>query len=94
MLLSISEPACGELGNKIKLVFRIFNSIKKKGYSVKSDLEKQIILFCADKIYFRIDGSHRSAIMKFLGYSEIPITLITPSDLLKLENDLLISGGP
>lgn len=72
---------------KLLKYYLLFRSIKKYGFKVDHRrIDSFPWVFVANKIRSRFDGHHRASIAKFLGYSEIPVLLITPGDILKLKN--------
>jgi hypothetical protein len=64
---------------------RLFRSIRKRGlYSDPERVEDLAWIFCAENVYFRMDGHHRIAVARYLGYREVPVMAVTPRDLLEL----------
>jgi hypothetical protein len=65
--------------------FRLLRSIRKRGlYSDPERIEGLAWVFCAESVYFRLDGHHRVAVARYLGYQEVPVMAVTPRDLLEL----------
>ena len=65
--------------------FRLFRSIQKHGlYSDPERVEELAWVFCAEDVAFRMDGHHRVAVARYLGYREVPVMALTPRDLLEL----------
>ena len=72
---------------KIVRYYLLFWSVKKRGFI--SDInrpESLPCLFVSKKAISRFDGHHRTSVAKFMGYSEIPVLIITPKDILGLKN--------
>jgi hypothetical protein len=70
---------------RVKRYFRLFRSIRQEG--LRSDperIEDLPWIFCAENVYFRMDGHHRTAVARYLGYQEISVMAVTPRDLLAL----------
>lgn len=42
--------------------------------------------FCAQGIYFRLDGTHRASVARYLGYQRLPVRVVTPAEALQLES--------
>jgi len=65
--------------------FRLFRSIRKRGlYANPERVEELGWMFCAENVYFRMDGHHRIAVARHLGYPEVPVMAVTPRHLLEL----------
>jgi len=65
--------------------FRLFRSIREQGlYSDPERVEELSWMFCAEGVYFRMDGHHRTAVARHLGYREVPVMAVTPRHLLEL----------
>lgn len=65
--------------------FRLFRSIRQHGlHSDPERVEELAWVFCAEDVYFRMDGHHRIAVARHLGYREVPVMAVTPRDLLDL----------
>jgi hypothetical protein len=70
---------------RVKRYLRLFRSIRKEGlWADPERIETLAWIFCAENVYFRRDGHHRTAIARYLGYREIPVMAVTPRDLLAL----------
>lgn len=70
---------------RTKRYLRLFRSIRQEG--LRSDPERVETLawiFCAENVYFRMDGHHRTAVARYLGYQQVPVMAVTPRDLLAL----------
>ena len=75
----------GRALRRINRYFRLFRSIRKEG--LRSDPERVgdlAWIFCAEDVYFRMDGHHRTSVARYLGYREVPVMVVTPRDLLEL----------
>jgi hypothetical protein len=65
--------------------FRLLRSIRKHGlHSDPERVEDLAWMFCAENVFFRLDGHHRVAVARYLGYQEVPVMVVTPRDLLEL----------
>ena len=70
---------------RINRYFRLFRSVRKQGlYSDPERAEDMAWIFCAEDVYFRMDGHHRVSVARYLGYREVPVMAVTPRDLLEL----------
>ena len=70
---------------RIHRYFRLFHSIRKQGLHSDPDrVEDLAWIFCAEDVYFRMDGHHRVSVARYLGYREVPVMAVTPRDLLEL----------
>jgi len=70
---------------RINRYFHLFRSIREKGlYSDPERVEDLAWIFFAEDVYFRMDGHHRTAVARYLGYQEVPVIAVTPRDLLEL----------
>ncbi len=70
---------------RINRYFRLFLSIREQGlYSDPERVEDLAWIFCAEDVYFRMDGHHRVSVARYLGYREVPVMAVTPRDLLEL----------
>ena len=70
---------------RIHRYFHLFRSIREQGlYSDPEPVENLAWIFCAEDVYFRMDGHHRIAVARYLGYREVPVMAVTPRDLLEL----------
>jgi hypothetical protein len=70
---------------RIHRYFRLFRSIREEGlYSDPERVEDLAWIFCAESACFRMDGHHRIAVARYLGYQEVTVMAVTPRDLLEL----------
>jgi hypothetical protein len=70
---------------RVKRYFRLFRSIREQGlYSDPERVKDLAWIFCAEDACFRMDGHHRIAVARYLGYQEVPVMAVTPRDLLEL----------
>jgi hypothetical protein len=70
---------------RINRYFRLFRSIREHGlYANPERVDELGWVFCAEDISFRMDGHHRTAVARYLGYREVPVMAVTPRDLLEL----------
>ena len=67
---------------KIYRYRNLYYSIYKSGLSVA--VNQLSFFFCAKNIFFRVDGTHRTSIARYLGYKKIPVLMITPKDISNL----------
>lgn len=72
---------------KLIKYYLLFKSMKKHGFKVDNrKMETFPWLFASKNVRSRFDGHHRTSVARFLGYCEIPVLLITPRDILQLDN--------
>ena len=72
---------------KIFKYYKLFNSIKNKGYLPSLGYESDYPLVFMSKNYFRrLDGAHRVSVLRYLGYEKIKVNVITPQEALRLNN--------
>lgn len=70
--------ACG----KIHRYRRLLHSVRHRGLVFSPDRPKTLpFLFLADGVYFRLDGTHRASVARYLGYRQLPALIVTPRDL-------------
>ena len=70
---------------KIAAYYRLFRTLADGATEV--DLAERrglAILFIARDICFRIDGTHRASIWRYLGYADLPALLVRPHDIAAL----------
>ena len=78
---------------RVNRYFRLFRSIREQGlYSDPERVEDLAWIFCAEDVYFRLDGHHRTAVARYLGCQEMPVMAVTPRDLLALSRTPRDSG--
>jgi hypothetical protein len=70
---------------RVKRYRRLFRSIREEGlWADPERVETLAWIFCAENVYFRMDGHHRTAVARYLGYQRVPVMAVTPRDLLAL----------
>ena len=67
---------------KVARYYRLYRSATTE--ALKFDIPTRLnlpIVFCAENICFRLDGTHRSSVARFLGEKEIPVVVVVPDDI-------------
>jgi len=73
---------------KVLRYYFLFKSIRGNGFKTdEKNPESFPWVFMSKEITSRFDGHHRASIARHLGYNELPVLLITPKDILGI-NDL------
>ncbi|MDW7712330.1 MAG: hypothetical protein SCH98_17830 [Deferrisomatales bacterium] len=85
----IQTKFLGSLRAKLKVLeyFRLFRTLKRHGYQEGKGLP--MILLAEGAAFVRVDGAHRSTVLRHLGYAEVPVHVLRLSDLelLPVESD-------
>lgn len=64
---------------------KLFHSIRNKGLVFNMDERSGLcFFFCARGIFFRLDGTHRASVARYLGYRKIPVLVVTPMEVFSL----------
>jgi SAM-dependent methyltransferase len=64
---------------------KLFHHIRSKGLVFNMDrLTGLPFFFCARDIFFRLDGTHRTSVARYLGYRKVPALYVTPREVLSL----------
>jgi len=70
---------------KVARYYRLLRSVMTEGLKLNLETRENLpLLFCAKDIYFRLDGTHRTSVARFLGHETMPAVVITPQDVLSL----------
>lgn len=67
---------------KVARYYRLYHSATTEG--LKFDIPTRLnlpIVFCAENMCFRLDGTHRSSVARFLGEKEVPVVVVVPDDI-------------
>jgi hypothetical protein len=67
---------------KVARYYHLYRSATTEG--LKFDVTTRLnlpIVFCAENICFRLDGTHRSSVARFLGKKEVPVVVVVPDDI-------------
>jgi len=64
---------------------KLFHFIRDRGLVFNMDKRTGLcFFFCARGIFFRLDGTHRASVARYLGYRKIPVLVVTPMEVFSL----------
>jgi len=70
---------------KVARYYRLLGSMRKEGFKGDTVTRRNLpVAFCAKDIVFRLDGTHRCSVARFLGYKRLPVIAVLPEDVLSL----------
>jgi len=70
---------------KVARYYRLLRSVRKEGLKMDIATRRNLpVVFCARDIVFRLDGTHRCSVARFLGHERLPVVVVTPADVLAL----------
>jgi len=70
---------------KVARYYRLLESARREGLKMDVLTRRNLpVVFCARDIVFRLDGTHRCSVARFLGHDRLPIVAVTPRDVLAL----------
>jgi hypothetical protein len=70
---------------KVARYYRLLKSVRQEGLKFDLATRRNLpVVFCAKDIVFRLDGTHRCSVARFLGHERLPIVAVLPEDVLAL----------
>jgi len=70
---------------KVARYYRLLRSVRREGLKMDVVTRRNLpVVFCARDIVFRLDGTHRCSVARFLGHERLPVVVVTPADVLAL----------
>jgi len=70
---------------KVARYYRLLKSVRKQGLKFDPATRRNLpVVFCAKDIVYRLDGTHRCSVARFLEHERLPIVAVLPEDVLAL----------
>ena len=72
---------------KVARYYRLLRSVREEGLKFDIVTRRNLpVVFCAKDIIYRLDGTHRCSVARFLGHERLPIVAVLPEDVLAVPN--------